>query len=68
MLTCITCKQKVEDDGGEEESIQGSPNTKDSIKSLTAQVLHPLCSILACTSYILVIFAWLIEPIYAHSW
>ncbi|XP_055812262.1 protein BREVIS RADIX-like [Solanum dulcamara] len=38
MLTCITCKQKVEDDGGEEEGIRGSPNTKDSIKSLTAQI------------------------------
>ncbi|OIT34000.1 PREDICTED: protein BREVIS RADIX-like [Nicotiana attenuata] len=33
MLTCITCKQKVEDDGGEE-----GPNTKDSVKSLTAQI------------------------------
>ncbi|XP_016501965.1 protein BREVIS RADIX-like [Nicotiana tabacum] len=33
MLTCITCKQKVEDDGGEE-----VPNTKDSVKSLTAQI------------------------------
>ncbi|XP_006342699.1 protein BREVIS RADIX-like [Solanum tuberosum] len=38
MLTCITCKQKVEDDGGEEEGIRGSPNTKDAIKSLTAQI------------------------------
>ncbi|KAM3289383.1 protein BREVIS RADIX isoform X1 [Capsicum chacoense] len=37
MLTCITCKQKVEDDGGEE-GIHGSPNTKDSIKSLTKQI------------------------------
>ncbi|MCD7447842.1 hypothetical protein HAX54_035773 [Datura stramonium] len=37
MLTCITCKQKVEDDGGEE-GIRGSPNTKNSVKTLTAQI------------------------------
>lgn len=41
MLTCITCKQKIEDDGGEEgpRGRAPTPHTKDSIKSLTAQVL-----------------------------
>lgn len=38
MLTCITCKQKIDDDGGEE-GPRGTPNTKESVKSLTAQVL-----------------------------
>ncbi|KAK4338629.1 hypothetical protein RND71_043116 [Anisodus tanguticus] len=39
MLTCITCKQKIEDDGGEEGPCgRATPNTKDSIKSLTAQI------------------------------
>lgn len=37
MLTCITCKQKIDDDGGEE-GPRGTPNTKDSVKSLTAQI------------------------------
>ncbi|KAL3330792.1 hypothetical protein AABB24_034558 [Solanum stoloniferum] len=40
MLTCITCKQKIEDDGGEEgpRGRAPTPHTKDSIKSLTAQI------------------------------
>ncbi|XP_060207766.1 protein BREVIS RADIX-like isoform X2 [Lycium barbarum] len=39
MLTCITCKQKIEDDGGEEGPRgRATPNTKESIKSLTAQI------------------------------
>lgn len=38
MLTCITCKQKIDDDGGEE-GPRGTPNTKESVKSLTTQVL-----------------------------
>ncbi|KAK6781666.1 hypothetical protein AABB24_033890 [Solanum stoloniferum] len=37
MLTCITCKQKIDDDGGEE-GPRGTPNTKESVKSLTAQI------------------------------
>nr|XP_009796681.1 PREDICTED: protein Brevis radix-like 1 [Nicotiana sylvestris]XP_009796682.1 PREDICTED: protein Brevis radix-like 1 [Nicotiana sylvestris] len=37
MLTCITCKQKIDDDGGEE-GPRPPPNTKDSVKSLTAQI------------------------------
>lgn len=42
MLTCITCKQKIDDDGGEE-GPRGTAGAKDSVKSLTAQVLilHP---------------------------
>lgn len=43
MLTCITCKQKIEDDGGEEgPRARPTPHNKDSIKSLTTQVLFPL--------------------------
>ncbi|CAH9080666.1 unnamed protein product [Cuscuta epithymum] len=37
MLTCITCKQKIDDDGGEE-GPRGTPRSKDSVKSLTAQI------------------------------
>ncbi|TMX03905.1 hypothetical protein EJD97_013047 [Solanum chilense] len=37
MLTCITCKQKIDDDGGEE-GPRGTPNTKETVKSLTAQI------------------------------
>ncbi|KAL3497973.1 hypothetical protein ACH5RR_040705 [Cinchona calisaya] len=38
MLTCITCsKQRTEEDG-EEESARGTPNTKEAVKSLTAQI------------------------------
>nr|GMC55945.1 protein BREVIS RADIX-like [Ipomoea batatas] len=37
MLTCITCKQKIEDDGGEE-GPRGTAGAKDSVKSLTAQI------------------------------
>ncbi|XP_052170175.1 protein BREVIS RADIX [Diospyros lotus] len=37
MLTCITCsKQRMEDD--EEGTTRGTPNTKESVKGLTAQI------------------------------
>ncbi|VFQ62517.1 unnamed protein product [Cuscuta campestris] len=38
MLTCITCKPKIEDGDGGEEGPRGTPGSKDSVKSLTAQI------------------------------
>ncbi|XP_076935801.1 protein BREVIS RADIX-like [Bidens hawaiensis] len=38
MLTCITCSKQQIEDGGEEVAARGTPNTKETIKSLTAQI------------------------------
>ncbi|KAJ0944765.1 hypothetical protein HanPSC8_Chr03g0120451 [Helianthus annuus] len=41
MLTCITCSKQQIEDGGEEVGARGTPSSKETVKSLTAQVSFP---------------------------
>lgn len=57
MFTCIACTKQT-DDGGEEGAARGSgtPNTKEAVKSLTAQVPNQSLSLFSLSSVTLSVF------------
>ena len=51
MLTCITCAKQTDEKGEEGARGSGTPNTKESVKSITAQVLVHLSQFALADSY-----------------